>query len=308
MLRRTGVLVYFVPYAVHGWWPHGVPQHHTPSSRLQAAAPPGKASTAPATPAAGAAAGKAGKGKADAKGAEKGKGAATAAGKGKGAAADKDKPVDVSRVDLRVGLITKASKHPDADSLYVEDIMCGEETPRVVVSGLVKHIPEPEMQQRLVVVVANLKPANLKGIKSHAMVLAATGADGKVRGQFACHCMHDGTARPRSQPDSNVGPPVCAALAPCEACASAVGRWSTCVRGRGGGCGCGCPGLRPLRPCEGCCMCAAIAARRDTTHATAPHGEGHIHTAAGPGLAAQAVFIRHVLTFWLRSVDVRHAN
>lgn len=92
------------------------------------------------------------------------------------------KEVNVSRVDLRVGLITAATKHPDADSLYVEDILCGEDAPRVVVSGLVKHIPEAEMQQRLVVVVANLKPANLKGIKSHAMVLAATGADGKVRG------------------------------------------------------------------------------------------------------------------------------
>jgi methionine--tRNA ligase beta chain len=91
------------------------------------------------------------------------------------------RPVHVSRVDLRVGLITTARKHPDADALYVEDILCGEEAPRVVVSGLVKHIPEPEMQQRLVVVVANLKPANLKGVKSHAMVLAATGADGKVR-------------------------------------------------------------------------------------------------------------------------------
>ena len=80
-----------------------------------------------------------------------------------------------------MGLITTAKKHPEADSLYVEDILCGEAAPRVVVSGLVKHIPEPDMQQRLVVVVANLKPANLKGIKSHAMVLAATGTDGKVR-------------------------------------------------------------------------------------------------------------------------------
>ena len=102
-------------------------------------------------------------------------------GKGGGAAAAQEqRPVDVSRVDLRVGLIVKAEKHPSADSLYVEDIDCGEDATRVVVSGLVKHIPEPEMQNRLVVVVANLKPANLKGIKSHAMVLAATGADGKV--------------------------------------------------------------------------------------------------------------------------------
>lgn len=89
--------------------------------------------------------------------------------------------MDVSRLDLRVGLITKAAKHPNADSLYVEDIDCGEDAPRVVVSGLVNHVPEAEMQNRLVVVVANLKPTNLKSVKSHAMVLAATGPDGKVR-------------------------------------------------------------------------------------------------------------------------------
>ena len=137
----------------------------------------GKSSAAAGKPAQSqeAATSKGGKGKGKSKEA-----GAAAAGKGKGGA-DKDKAVDVSRLDLRVGLITKAAKHPDADSLYVEDIMCGEGAARVVVSGLVKHIPEPEMQNRLVVVVANLKPANLKGIKSHAMVLAATGADGKVR-------------------------------------------------------------------------------------------------------------------------------
>jgi methionine--tRNA ligase beta chain len=97
------------------------------------------------------------------------------------AIASRQPTADVSRLDLRVGLITKAAKHPNADSLYIEDINCGEGTPRVVVSGLVHHIPEPEMQQRLVVIVANLKPANLKSVKSHAMVLAATGPDGKVR-------------------------------------------------------------------------------------------------------------------------------
>ncbi|GMP91363.1 hypothetical protein CsSME_00042097 [Camellia sinensis var. sinensis] len=30
--------------------------------------------------------------------------------------------VSISRLDIRVGLITKAQKHPDADSLYVEEI------------------------------------------------------------------------------------------------------------------------------------------------------------------------------------------
>jgi tRNA-binding EMAP/Myf-like protein len=37
-------------------------------------------------------------------------------------------------------------KHPDADSLYVEEIDVGEDAPRVVVSGLVKFIPMEQMQ------------------------------------------------------------------------------------------------------------------------------------------------------------------
>lgn len=47
-----------------------------------------------------------------------------------------------------------------------------------VVSGLVKHIPLDEMQGRSVVLVANLKPGNMRGIKSQAMVLAASNPDG----------------------------------------------------------------------------------------------------------------------------------
>lgn len=54
--------------------------------------------------------------------------------------------VTVAKLDIRVGLIRKAEKHPDADSLYVEEIDVGEEAPRTVVSGLVKYIPLEEMQ------------------------------------------------------------------------------------------------------------------------------------------------------------------
>ena len=51
-------------------------------------------------------------------------------------------------VKLRWRLLVQASRHPEADSLYVEEIECGEEAPRTVVSGLVKYIPEKEMQNR----------------------------------------------------------------------------------------------------------------------------------------------------------------
>ncbi|KAL8090299.1 hypothetical protein AgCh_039684 [Apium graveolens] len=40
----------------------------------------------------------------------------------------------------------QVQKHPDADSLYVEEIDVGEGQPRTVVSGLVKYIPLEEIQ------------------------------------------------------------------------------------------------------------------------------------------------------------------
>ncbi len=61
-------------------------------------------------------------------------------------ATDED-TVDVGRLDLRVGLIVKAEKHPDADTLYVEQVDLGEAQPRTVVSGLVRHIPIEQVQR-----------------------------------------------------------------------------------------------------------------------------------------------------------------
>ncbi|XP_049388134.1 LOW QUALITY PROTEIN: methionine--tRNA ligase, cytoplasmic-like [Solanum stenotomum] len=85
--------------------------------------------------------------------------------------------ISISRLDIRVGLVTKAQKHPDADSLYVEEIDVGEALPRTVVSGLVKYIPLEEMQNRKVCVLCNLKPVSMRGIKSQAMVLATSNSD-----------------------------------------------------------------------------------------------------------------------------------
>ncbi|GFR44727.1 hypothetical protein Agub_g6053, partial [Astrephomene gubernaculifera] len=95
------------------------------------------------------------------------------------AAAADEGPVDVSRLDVRVGRIVKAWKHPDADSLYVEEVDVGEEKPRQVVSGLVRFIPSAsDLEGRRVVLICNLKPAAMRGVQSQAMVLAATSQDG----------------------------------------------------------------------------------------------------------------------------------
>jgi aminoacyl tRNA synthase complex-interacting multifunctional protein 1 len=85
-----------------------------------------------------------------------------------------DSPPNPGMIDLRVGHIRKAEKHPDADGLYVSHIDVGEEKERIVCSGLVKYIPLEEMQNRLVVCVCNLKEVKMRGIISQAMVLAAS--------------------------------------------------------------------------------------------------------------------------------------
>lgn len=87
---------------------------------------------------------------------------------------EEEKPLDVSRLDLRVGKILSAKRHPDADSLYVEEIDVGEEKPRTIISGLVRFVPIEEMQNRMVVVLCNLKPVKMRGILSEGMVMCAS--------------------------------------------------------------------------------------------------------------------------------------
>lgn len=99
--------------------------------------------------------------------------------KAKGGTPATDRAADPSRLDLRVGKIVSAEKHPEADTLYLEKIDVGEEQPRTVISGLAGVFPLEKLQDRNVVVVCNLKPVNMRGIKSEAMILCAsqTGAD-----------------------------------------------------------------------------------------------------------------------------------
>nr|XP_056711278.1 aminoacyl tRNA synthase complex-interacting multifunctional protein 1 isoform X1 [Euleptes europaea] len=89
-------------------------------------------------------------------------------------ASDDSKPVDVSRLDLRIGCITTVKKHPDADSLYVEEVDVGEGNLRTVVSGLVKHVPLEQMQNRMGIFLCNLKPAKMRGVVSQAMLMCAS--------------------------------------------------------------------------------------------------------------------------------------
>ena len=81
--------------------------------------------------------------------------------------------LDVARVDFRVGIVLKAWRHPDADSLFVEEIDFGEPTARTVVSGLVGKISLEDLIGRQALCVCNLKPSKFRGILSQAMILVA---------------------------------------------------------------------------------------------------------------------------------------
>jgi len=92
--------------------------------------------------------------------------------------------IEVSKVkefplNLKVGKITNVKEHPNADKLIVLDVDLGTEK-RVLVAGLKDYYSNEELLNKLVIVVTNLKPANLRGIESKGMVLA--GDDGKDLG------------------------------------------------------------------------------------------------------------------------------
>ena len=85
-------------------------------------------------------------------------------GDGKKPAASDSAAPHVGMLEIRVGRILSAVKHPSADGLYIEKIDLGEASgPRQIVSGLVKHYSLSELDQRMVVVLCNIKPANMRG-------------------------------------------------------------------------------------------------------------------------------------------------
>jgi len=85
-----------------------------------------------------------------------------------------------SKLDLRVAKIIGVKDHPNADSLYMLHLDLGEMGKRVIVAGVKKDYTIEEMKNRNIVIVANLKPANLRGITSNGMLLAATDESGVV--------------------------------------------------------------------------------------------------------------------------------
>jgi methionyl-tRNA synthetase len=75
-------------------------------------------------------------------------------------------------MDLRVAQIKEVADHPDASSLYVLKVDAGEGELRTICSGLKSSYQANELQDRKILLFANLKPSALRGIMSQGMLFA----------------------------------------------------------------------------------------------------------------------------------------
>jgi len=79
---------------------------------------------------------------------------------------------DFLRVDLRVAKVIAAERIPGADKLLKLQLELGSER-RQIVAGIAKAYEPEALVGKSIVVVANLKPAKLRGVESQGMLLAA---------------------------------------------------------------------------------------------------------------------------------------
>ncbi|CAH8599132.1 unnamed protein product [Schistosoma margrebowiei] len=80
-----------------------------------------------------------------------------------------------NRLDIRVGLILSVKIHPNADSLFIEEVDFGSSIgKRTVISGLVGLYPMEKLLNCYGIFVINLKPVKIRGIESQAMLLCAS--------------------------------------------------------------------------------------------------------------------------------------
>jgi methionyl-tRNA synthetase len=85
---------------------------------------------------------------------------------------------DFSRVELRTARILAAERVQGADRLLKLTVDVGTDT-RTIVAGIAARYAPESLVGRTIVVVANLKPAKLRGIESQGMLLAASDASGQ---------------------------------------------------------------------------------------------------------------------------------
>ncbi|GMU87177.1 MAG: methionine--tRNA ligase [Ignavibacteriales bacterium] len=86
---------------------------------------------------------------------------------------------DFSKVKLRTAKVIEAENVPKSEKLLKLQVDVGG-VKRQIVSGIAKYYKPEELIGRVVVIVANLKPAKLMGLESRGMILAVETEEGKL--------------------------------------------------------------------------------------------------------------------------------
>ena len=83
---------------------------------------------------------------------------------------------DFAKVELKTAEVLELEKVEGADKLLKLQIKVGEEN-RQIVAGIAEHYSPEELVGKKIVVVANLKPAVIRGVESNGMLLAVSTKD-----------------------------------------------------------------------------------------------------------------------------------
>jgi methionyl-tRNA synthetase len=86
---------------------------------------------------------------------------------------------EFTKMDLRVAKILTAERVAGANKLLKLEVDLGTEK-RQMVAGVAETYPPEELVGKSLIVIANLKPAVIRGVESQAMLLAAVSQDGKA--------------------------------------------------------------------------------------------------------------------------------
>ena len=81
---------------------------------------------------------------------------------------------DFAKLDLRVALVTAVERVPKTEKLLKLSLDLGTER-RTIVSGIAQFYDAEQLVGKRIVIIANLKPAKIRGVESRGMLLAAGG-------------------------------------------------------------------------------------------------------------------------------------
>lgn len=80
---------------------------------------------------------------------------------------------EFKKADLRIGKIKNVEEVEGLDKLYKLEVDLGESQPRTILAGVKEFFQPDKLLGKLVVVIANLEPKEVRGVSSEGMLLAA---------------------------------------------------------------------------------------------------------------------------------------